>query len=125
MTLTSDQKAVNHGNNLRYLVDHSDLPSIQRLAQALSLSPTTIYSMYKRDRFEHDQIQKICSVFNVTAEEFSTTLLKGLTYKFTPPTDPIGTAKILELTNEIKNLQAELLEANKKIIKLLEKESQV
>lgn len=124
MTLTSDQKAVNHGFNLKYLVEHSDLPSINRLAQALDLSPTSIYNMYKRDRFEHDQIQRICSVFNVSTEEFSTTLLKGLTYKFTPPTDPTGAAKILELTTEIKRLQAELLDSKNKIIELLEKQNQ-
>lgn len=124
MSLTSDQKAVNHGFNLKYLVEHSDLPSINRLAQALDLSPTSIYNMYKRDRFEHDQIQRICSVFNVSTEEFSTTLLKGLTYKFTPPTDPTGAAKILELTTEIKRLQAELLDSKNKIIELLEKQNQ-
>lgn len=124
MTLTSDQKAVNHGNNLKYLVEHSDLPSIQRLAQALNLSPTTIYSMYKRDRFEHDQIQRICTVFNVSAEEFTSTTLTGLTYKFTPPTDPTGTARILELTTQVKDLQSELLAAKNKIIELLEKQNQ-
>lgn len=124
MSLTSDQKAINHGNNLKYLVEHSDLPSIQRLAQALNLSPTSIYNMYKKDKFDREQINRICTLFNVSAEEFSNTTLNGLSYKFTPPTDPTGTARILELTTQVKDLQQELLAAKNKIIELLEKQNQ-
>lgn len=117
LTMENTEKQIHHGEQLKWLVDHSDLPSIAKLSLLMGISHTGIYTLYKKSHFEPKVIQRICQIFSVEPEEFKEKKFTGLNYsvKWEEPTDREKEIKLLEENSRLKD---ELLQAKDMIIEL-------
>jgi hypothetical protein len=111
--------AIHHGQQLKYLANHSTLKSISSLALLMNVSHTAIYNFFKKEELDGKTIEKICRIFSVSPEEFTRKKLDGVLY--TVKYEPIAADsndEIKMLLEENSALKSQLLEAKDEIIAL-------
>ena len=115
-------KKIHQGEQLRYLFNNSTLKRVAELAKLLDVSHTTVYTYYSKEELDPHVVDKICSVFKISVNQFIGEPLTGRMYLTT--NDQAGHSsneEVVKLLRENAELKTRLIDALERIIDLNEK----
>lgn len=113
---------IHHGEQFKYLVDHSNVNSVAIIAHRMKISHTAIYNMYKRKEMDPRLIENICDIFSVDPDEFRNKKLTGLKYVLKEEyISPESNKEIVRLMAEVSELKSQLIQSKDEIIELSKK----